>query len=44
MVLITLGYAQAARSGWLAELWTLVHSYPDMLAAAAGFGLLVMAA
>ena len=43
VVLITFGYAQAARSGWLAELWTLVHSYPDMLAAAAGFGLLVMA-
>lgn len=43
VVLITTGYAQAARSGVLAEIWTLVHSYPDMLAAAAGFGLLLMA-
>lgn len=42
-VAITLGYAQAARTGWLQELWVLLRSYPDMLAAMAGFGLLVMA-
>jgi predicted ferric reductase len=43
VVLITLGYAQAAKSGWLHELWVLARSYPDMLAAIAGFGLLVLA-
>ena len=42
-VLITLGYAQAARSGALAELWVLVRSYPDLLAAVAGLGLLGLA-
>ena len=43
VVLITLGYAQAARSGRLRQIWVLLTSYPDMLAAVAGFGLLVMA-
>ena len=43
MLLITLGYAQAAQSGTLREVWVLVTSYPDMLAAFAGFGLLVLA-
>jgi predicted ferric reductase len=43
VVLITLGYAQAARSGAMHEMWVLLVSYPDMLAAFAGFGLLVMA-
>ncbi len=43
VVLITIGYAQAARSGLLAEIWTLLHSYPDILSAAVGFGLLVLA-
>ena len=43
VVLITLGYAQAARSPVLAEIWLLLRSYPDILAAAAGFGLLVLA-
>jgi len=43
VILITLGYAQAAKSGWLRELWVLARSYPDMLAAIAGFGLLVLA-
>ena len=43
VLLITVGYAQAAQSGLLAEVWTLLRSYPDMLAAMAGFGLLVMA-
>ncbi len=42
-VLITLGYAQAAKSGALRELWVLVRSYPDMLAAVAGSGLLGLA-
>jgi predicted ferric reductase len=40
---ITLGYAQAAKSGALHELWVLGRSYPDMLAAIVGFGLLVLA-
>jgi predicted ferric reductase len=43
VVLITVGYAQAARSGPLHELWVLLRSYPDMLAAVAGFGLLALA-
>lgn len=43
VVLITLGYAQAAQSGTLREVWVLLTSYPDMLAAFAGFGLLVLA-
>jgi predicted ferric reductase len=43
VALITLGYAQAARSGALREVWVLLTSYPDMLAAFAGFGLLVLA-
>jgi ferredoxin-NADP reductase len=43
VVLIVLGYAQAAHSGVLHEIWVLLTSYPDMLAAAAGFGLLIMA-
>ena len=43
MVLITLGYAQAAQVGVLRQLWVFVTSYPDLLAAIAGFGLLVMA-
>jgi predicted ferric reductase len=43
VVLITLGYAQAAKVGVLRQLWMFVTSYPDVLAAMAGFGLLVMA-
>ena len=43
VVLITLGYAQAAKVGALRQLWVFVTSYPDLLAAIAGFGLLVMA-
>jgi predicted ferric reductase len=43
VALITLGYAQAARSGAMHETWVLLTSYPDMLAAFAGFGLLVLA-
>ena len=41
-LIVTLGYAQAARTGFLHEVGTLVDSYPDMLAATAGFALLVM--
>ena len=43
VVFITIGYAQAAKTGLAAEIWTLLRSYPDILAAAAGFGLLIMA-
>jgi predicted ferric reductase len=43
VVLITLGYAQAASTGVLRQLWVFIISYPDLLAALAGFGLLVMA-
>jgi ferredoxin-NADP reductase len=43
VVLIVLGYAQAASTGAWHELWVLVTSYRDMLAATAGFGLLIMA-
>jgi predicted ferric reductase len=43
VVLVTLGYAQSARSGALAQLWTFVTTYPDMLAAIAGFSLLLLA-
>jgi predicted ferric reductase len=43
VVLITLGYAQAAKAGLLHELWVLIRSYPDILAAVAGFGLIGMA-
>jgi predicted ferric reductase len=43
VLLITLGYAQAARSPALGEALVLVRSYRDVLAAAVGFGLLVLA-
>jgi predicted ferric reductase len=39
---ITLGYAQLAKSGALHQFWQFLTAYPDMLAAAVGFGLLVM--
>jgi predicted ferric reductase len=42
-VLITLGYAHAANSGFLAEVGTLLWSYPGVLAATAASVLLVMA-
>ena len=41
---VTLGYAQAAATGLPHQLWVLLRSYPDMLAAMAGFGLLMTAA
>ena len=43
VLLITIGYAQAARSSPLHEAWVLIRSYPDILAASVGFGLLVLA-
>jgi predicted ferric reductase len=43
VVLIVLGYAQAASTGPWHELWVLLTSYRDILAATVGFGLLIMA-
>jgi predicted ferric reductase len=43
VITTTLGYAQAAGSPILHELWVLVRSYRDVLAAAVGFGLLLLA-
>jgi predicted ferric reductase len=42
-VLITIGYAQAAKTGALHELWTLLMTYPGVLAGTVGFGLLLAA-
>jgi predicted ferric reductase len=42
-VLIAVGYSQAAHAGWLHELGVLLTSYPGVLAATVGFGLLAMA-
>ena len=39
---ITLGYAQLAKAGILHQFWQFLTSYPDMLAAAVAFGLLIM--
>jgi predicted ferric reductase len=41
---ITLGYAQSSETGVVHEAWVLLHSYPDVLAATVGFGLLVLVA
>ena len=43
VVLITLGYAQLAKVGALRQLWVFLSSYPDLLAAAVGFCLFLMA-
>lgn len=43
VVLITLGYAALARSGALHQFWVFLSTYPNLLAATLGFGLLVMA-
>jgi predicted ferric reductase len=40
-VFVTVGYAQAAHSGALHELWTLIDTYPDMLAATVGLAIMV---
>ena len=43
VVLVTLGYARLARIGPLHQFWVFLTTYPDLLAAAVGFGLLVVA-
>jgi predicted ferric reductase len=43
VVATIVGYAQADRSSILHEIWVLIRSYPDILAASVGFGLLLMA-
>ena len=43
VVLITLGYARMSHTGFLRQLWVFLTTYPDLLAAVVGFGLLVMA-
>jgi predicted ferric reductase len=43
VVFITLGYAQTANINVLRQSWVFITSYPDLLAAIVGFGLLVMA-
>ncbi len=40
---VTLGYAEAGRTGFWSEARTLVRSYPDVLAAVVAFGLLLLA-
>ena len=42
--LITLGYAQQDRSGFLHQAWVLIDSYPDVLAAVVALLLIVVAA
>jgi predicted ferric reductase len=42
VVLITIGYAGTAHAGLLREAWDLVFSYPGMLLATAGTGLLAL--
>jgi predicted ferric reductase len=42
VVLIVVGYAGAARTGPLGELWDMIVTYPGMLLATAGTALLVM--
>jgi ferredoxin-NADP reductase len=44
VVLIVLGYARAASTGAWHEVWVLLTSYRDMLAATVGFGLVMLAA
>src|SRR5215475_606842 len=43
VVAIILGYAAADRASLVHEVWVLIRSYRDILAAAVGFGLLVLA-
>lgn len=42
-VVVTVGFAQSAKTGPLHEVGVLIHSYPDMLAATVGLALMVMA-
>ena len=41
-VLLTIGYAQAARTGALHELGTIIGTFPDMVIATVGLGLMVV--
>jgi len=43
-LLLTVGYAQAARTGTLYELGTIVGSFPDMVTATVGFAIMVAVA
>jgi predicted ferric reductase len=43
-VIITIGFAQTARTGPLQQFAAFIRSYPDMLAATVGLGLMIMAA
>lgn len=42
-VIITIGYAQAAKAGFLAQLGQFISSYPDMLAATVALALMALA-
>ena len=42
-IFITVGYAQAAKTGIWHEIGTLLNNYPDMLAATVGLGLMALA-
>ncbi|MGP8207540.1 MAG: ferric reductase-like transmembrane domain-containing protein [Acidimicrobiales bacterium] len=44
VLLITLGYAQSSKTEAWRQFWVFLSSYPDLLAAAVGFALLVMVA
>ena len=44
IVLVTVGYAETTSTGVLHEFVTLLFHYPDVMASAVGFGLMVMAA
>ena len=43
IVSVVVGYAALTHSGWLHQLWSFLVNYPDVLAAAVAFGLLVLA-
>ncbi len=43
-VLLSIAYAEAARRGTWAEIGTIVRSYPDMIEATLGFGLMMLVA
>ncbi len=42
VALITLGYAESAKTGVLRQFWVFLTSYPDILMAVVGFALLVL--
>ena len=44
VILLTIAYAQAARTGTFHEIGTLLNSFPDMAIATAGFGIMVAVA